>query len=374
MKKIILFVLTFFTLISAHSIELSDRLKVSVLTVSPGNELYSIFGHSAIRVKDVLKGYDLVFNYGTFDFQTSNFYLKFILGKLDYMLSVEPFDDFMAANIEEQRTVIEQTLNFNKFQSLLLAQLLINNYRPENRYYRYKFFTDNCSTRIRDILTSASGDSSLLEKPKAGADQTFRELYSKYLEKLPWTKFGIEFLMGRLADEEAGYNSLFLPDYLKMSIGHATLGDKQLVASESVIFNGKLKNIQKIFFTPTLFAIIILFLTFIVQLKKNLANIFDRLFFLISGLLGIFIFLVCTFSSHNELQNNFAIVFFIPINIILPFLPKSSFRKYYCVSALSLIVLGLIILPFQSQYFSYSFLLIITSLSVRLYFNILNFK
>lgn len=102
MKKV--FISIFFLLIVyiISAAEFSDSLRASVLTISPGTELYSTFGHTAIRIKDLRNKNDYVFNYGTFDFETPNFYVKFALGKLDYMLSVESFNDFMAFYKEEE--------------------------------------------------------------------------------------------------------------------------------------------------------------------------------------------------------------------------------------------------------------------------------
>ncbi len=370
MKKIFLPIIILIISISARSIELSDSLKASVITVLPGKELYSTFGHTAIRIKDLKNGNDLVFNYGTFDFQTHNFYLKFVLGKLDYMLSVDYYNDFVADYEYEQRTIIEQELNFDKIKTIRLANLLVNNYRPQNRYYRYKFFTDNCSTRIRDVLAQASGDILLLKKAKSGADKTFRELYTQYLITMPWSKFGIDLLMGKFADKKAGYDALFLPDYLKEAIELASLDNKLLVAEECIVFKSNLHNNKKNIFSPALFVLCLLLSTFFVQLKKKFSIFFDKIYFLIMGLLGAFILFVCIFSAHVELQKNLLVLFFLPSNIILPFLPKTLFRKYYCVCALGLMILGLMFLPFQTQLLSFNIIILIISLMIRLFFNI----
>ena len=129
-KLLIIFSIIFYSL-NTNSVELSDSLKTSVLTISPGNELYSTFGHTAIRIKDLKNGFDIVFNYGTFDFNTPNFYFKFALGKLDYLLSVESYEGFVSSITQENRSIIEQQLNFNKDQTLKLTSLLIKNYEPE---------------------------------------------------------------------------------------------------------------------------------------------------------------------------------------------------------------------------------------------------
>ena len=131
---------------------LSEHTKVSLLTSSPGEDLYAQFGHSAIRITDTLSGQDLVFNYGLFDFNTPGFYVKFIRGKLPYQLGIQRFDAFLNAYIEENRQCRELEINLNEKERLALINFLSVNYLPENREYPYDFFFDNCATRIRDIL------------------------------------------------------------------------------------------------------------------------------------------------------------------------------------------------------------------------------
>lgn len=367
-RKFCLFIYSLFIFLSSHSIELSDSLRVSVLTVEPGNELYSTFGHTAIRVKDLLKGYDIVFNYGTFDFNTSNFYLKFAFGKLDYMLSVESFEGFISETVSENRTIDEQVLNFDKFQKMNLVSLLILNYEPQKRFYRYKFFTDNCSTRIRDIISIAANDSLILKNPKVAADISFRKLFTKYLENMPWSRFGIELLMGKMTDNKAGYDALFLPDNLKEAFGKAKLKDKPLIKNEFRLYTSKMHFDKNSLFSPILFAIFILLLALTVQLNKQWIRIFDGIFFIVFGLLGILIFFVCSFSEHAELNYNFVILLFLPTNILIPFISE-KIRKYYSLIALTIILIMFLALPVLPQKFNLSVLILALAIGTRLFFN-----
>jgi len=367
-KKFFLFISSLFIFLNSYSIELSDSLRVSVLTVAPGNELYSTFGHTAIRVKDLLKGYDIIFNYGTFDFNTTNFYLKFAFGKLDYMLSVESFEGFITETISENRTIDEQVLNFNKLQKMNLVSLLISNYEPQKKFYRYKFFTDNCSTRIRDIISIAANDSLILKTPKIAADISFRKLFTKYLENMPWPRFGIELLMGKMTDNKAGYDALFLPDNLKEAFSKAKLKDMLLIKSESRLFTSTMPVNKNSLFSPLLFAILILILAFAIQLKKLWTGIFDGIFFAVFGFLGIFIFIVCSFSDHAELNYNLVILLLLPTNIIVPFL-SGKIRKYYSLSAMTIIIITFICLPFLPQKFNLAVLILALAIGTRLFFN-----
>lgn len=137
---LILLVLSVNIKAKTSEIILSDSAKISLLTCSSGSELYSIFGHSAIRVKDVRNRLDIVFNYGTFDFSEPNFYPNFVRGRLNYILSASHFEDFKYAYIEENRSISEQILNITKDEKQHLLDSILINYMPENRYYRYDFF------------------------------------------------------------------------------------------------------------------------------------------------------------------------------------------------------------------------------------------
>jgi hypothetical protein len=356
------------------SAESPDSIISSVLTVSPGNELYSTFGHTAIRIRDLKNKTEFVFNYGTFDFNTPNFYLKFAAGKLDYMLSVESFESFMELCRYEERSVKEQTLNFNANQNARLFQLLVESYKPENRYYRYKFFTDNCCTRVRDIIVKASGDSTLLMKPEVEATITFRTLFTKHLKYMPWSRFGIELVLGKMTDEMSGYNSLFLPDNLEKSISLAKIDDKKLVSDNNILVSYDSINGINNISSPFFIMVLVLFSSFIIQLKKQWISNYDKVFYSVLGLLGLFVFFLSIFSEHAELHYNLVIIFLLPSNIILPFLKPSSFRKYYCILALAIIISGIISLPFLPQKFNFAFIIMVVALGVRLFFNIIKLK
>src|SRR5690606_20603691 len=137
--------------------KLSDSSRISLLTVAPGEELYSAFGHTGIRVTDFKNEFDVVFNYGTFDFEQPGFYSNFVKGKMLYMISANNFDDFVSEYIYEKRSITEQTLNLSVHDKQEIFAYLYNNLLPENREYYYDFFWDNCATRPRDVFESVLG-------------------------------------------------------------------------------------------------------------------------------------------------------------------------------------------------------------------------
>ena len=213
---LILVLLQFSSLLSGAQAD-SCTLQISLLTCSPGQELYSTFGHTAIRVKDSVTGTDIVFNYGTFDDSDPYFYLKFTRGVMRYALSVQSFPDFMQEFMQEHRGVTEQTLQLDCIEKLRLLQALQVNAEEENRFYNYHFYADNCTTRARDIISKNTGTPLVFRNILPEKHPTFRQLIHSYLDKGEqyWSKLGIDMCLGwhldaRVTNEEA----MFLPDYL----------------------------------------------------------------------------------------------------------------------------------------------------------------
>ncbi|MBR7043265.1 MAG: DUF4105 domain-containing protein, partial [Prevotella sp.] len=166
----------------------ADSLQISLLTCGPGQEVYSIYGHTAIRVKNLATGDDIVVNYGVFDMSKSHFVLRFIFGLTDYTIVITDFSHFCAEYAYDKRWVKEQPLNLTPSEKLRIEEALMENYRPENRVYRYNIFYDNCTTRARDMIVEnldgkVAYPSTMLATP-------YRELIYQYSYRHPWTKFG----------------------------------------------------------------------------------------------------------------------------------------------------------------------------------------
>jgi hypothetical protein len=368
MKKL-LFILFCLSLgLTSRAVTLSDSLEISVLTVSPGTELYSTFGHSAVRIRDLINKYDLVFNYGTFDFGTSNFYLKFALGKLDYLLSVESFEGFVSGCESEKRSVFEQKLILSEKQCKNIVFLLIENLQPENRAYRYKFFTDNCSTRIRDLLVNAVADSSLFQHSNNSSNSTFRNLFTQYLTTMPWSRFGIELLLGKMTDIKSNYDAMFLPDILKESIRNAMINGSLLAEKETTIYLNKNFDHKTGWLSPIFFSILLIIIALTVCSNKKMSFIFDNALFFIMGVLGLFILLLSIFSLHSELHYNFVIFFLPPTHLIFPFLNGKNKNNYSTVMFL-VTAIGLFALPVIPQNFNSAFLLLIAAMLIRIFYN-----
>lgn len=215
MKKSILFFLLLSLLsIQGFSQPLSPSAKVSLLICAPGDEIYSYFGHAAIRVNDPLYGKDIVFNYGMFSFETPHFIWRFAKGETDYQLGVSRMDSFMMEYHEDQRKVIEYELMLTPAEKESLYESLVENYKPENRIYRYSHFEDNCATRIRDQLEKAVGGK--IKYDTSGDERlSFRNLIDRYIQDNSWSGLGIKLALGIPTDHLTTFSQkMFLPDYL----------------------------------------------------------------------------------------------------------------------------------------------------------------
>jgi hypothetical protein len=324
----------------------SCNLSISLLTCSPGEELYSIFGHSAFRVKDSQRGFDIIFNYGTFDFDDPNFYLKFIRGKLLYFVSTENFDDFKYAYHEEGRGIIEQKLNLTCEQKQQLLDALVVNLRKENRFYLYDFLFDNCSTRLRDMVAKNTGGKVEFGKILPNPQPTFRELIHEYLERgnMHWSKLGIDILLGNKLDRPASdIEAMFLPDYLMKGFDSATIDGKPLVSSRGVILEPNLATQTSLsWFRPIIATILLMLVIGALQFSQKkwavpFLEVFDRIFFAVLGILGVLILFMWFGTDHKLCRNNFNLLWAIPTHLPIAFVlgkKKEWIRNYFIVMSL----------------------------------------
>lgn len=218
----------------------TDSVRVSLLTCAAGGEIYSLFGHTAIRYENYTRGIDAVFNYGMFNFNAPNFIFRFALGETDYQLGVTDYEHFAAEYNYLGRDVWQQTLNLTEEEKERLIALLTENYRPENRVYRYNFFYDNCATRPRDQIERAiNGTLQYADNMTANSTGiSFRDLLHKYSEGHLWSRFGMDLCMGSKADEPINRRlAMFVPFYMQEYFNKAQIVDKEgqarpLVAKE----------------------------------------------------------------------------------------------------------------------------------------------
>ena len=212
-----------------------DSLSISLLTCSQGRDISSAFGHSALRVKDLRNGRDMVFNYGTFSFQEPHFMLNFLRGDLNYFLSVTSFQQFKRSYDATGRGISEQTLSLTPLQAAELYSFLTDNYKPSNRYYLYDFLQDNCATRIRDIFDRSKDFS--IKDTLTGT--TYRDELTRLVGDRRWMMFGIDLILGARVDREITVReTAFLPDRLSevlMNYSNTELDGTPLASAGSTL-------------------------------------------------------------------------------------------------------------------------------------------
>lgn len=392
MKSKVAFIFPFLLLFIAPYVfaqyKLSQKAEVSLITGGAGEDLYAMYGHSAIRIKDPEKNIDYLFNYGTFDFSTPNFVMKFVRGRLKYFLSVDNgFSRFLYIYQREGRPIYEQTLNLDQTEKQAVFERLMKVYNSDERYYLYDFFFDNCSTRIRDILKEVLGQKLQFNGTKVADNQSFRNLLTPYLEDKPWLDLGINTLLGLPSDQTATqYEYMYLPFHLKDAVEKAKLVKSgktiPLVKKEVIIYKGKEKKRTSSFLSPfmvfTVFFLIVVGITYLEYKKDTIWYFIDFLLFLIAGFLGIFFLLLWFGTDHKVLPMNLNMLWAFPLHIIFTFflLPKrkKKFLKNYFL--FTSILLGFTILAwfiFLPQYLHYAlFPLVLAYLlrSVRIYLNL----
>ncbi len=328
----------------------SCGLRISLLTATPGDELYSTFGHSALRVIDSTNNTDIVYNYGTFNFDEPGFYTKFVRGKLMYFLSRDYFDSFIYSYQMEHRGITEQILNLSCAEKNKIVNLLYENMMPANRFYKYDFTFDNCTTRLRDLIEKVS-DGQVHFQTVLGIPKTFRNLIHNYLDinDKQWSKLGIDILLGAKTDAVmTPREEMFLPDYLLMNFDSATIDNHALVANKKQVYDVVLpdnskNNLNHPFFIFTcLFALIAFFSFFKNPAIQKIMSSLDGLLFFIVGLLGILLLFMWFGTDHIMTKNNYNLLWAWPLNIVAAFYihsKKKWVKIYYLIYAVFNIVL-----------------------------------
>lgn len=327
-------------------------MRFSLLTCAPGPELYSTFGHTAIRIIDSSTFSDIVYNYGvigeTLNYDDPRFYIRFMQGKLKYMLDAYSFRDFMNEYQTEQRSVWEQELNLSNAQKKELLDKLSDNLKEDKRYYKYDFWLDNCSTRPRDLLFNTLKGLKL-EKPIIQPNTTPRMLIHSYLDRAgqSWSKLGIDILLGQLMDKPIDdKGAMFLPEYLMKGLDYTTNDGKPIVQSKRTILDlptpiepsGKYLPLISV----TIFSLAYLGLYWLFRKKKNTYKVLDSMLLFLTGLLGLLLVIMWTATDHTVCKNNWNILWAIPTNLIAAFLNEKKRKwlpKYFLFCFLLSVVL-----------------------------------
>lgn len=329
---------------------LSRQAKISLLTIYPGDELFSAFGHSTFWIYDPSTQTDIVYSYGTYDFEQPNFYLNFVRGHLNYMLSTYSMEDQYYSAKYEKRKILSQELNLDSALSQELYNYLEWNALAENRYYLYDFYLDNCSSRLRDVLLKVAGKKIVFD-PTIQSSLSFRQWMNQFLENHSVSALGMNIGLGAPADRTTDYlTQMYLPFNLKLAFDHAKIGTKPLVRREIEILDApdtQPEHSYAILIAVLATLLFSLLLTFLKSVPKPIVLFFDTVLFCLPFLLGTVLALlwfatdhwVCAWNTDLLWSNPFCCLYF-PL-IYKRTLPKWLRTTLYGLCAMCLIYMTL---------------------------------
>ena len=354
-----------------------DSVRVSLVTFYPGSEPHNIWGHSEIRIQQ--GPVDLYFNYGVFDFQAPAFMWRFMLGETDYIC--QPIPRAYATLGMEQRRMVEQELNLPQDRAIMVRDFLWNNAQPENRTYRYKFLSDNCSTRPRDIIEMAAGEG--LQYPAMGDTAvTYRDILSHYCRNYAWERFGIDLVLGWDVDTTIDQRAtMFIPMLLMDAVADATITTDSvsipLVKATTVPIDksteGNVRPPTPWYISPLTIALLVLALALMVSgrdwRRGDVSRWFDTLLFTAGGLAGCILFFLICFSTHEATTHNINILWLHPLLLLLALLPwfkkcRNASRWLHAINALVVLLL-MLAWPWQPQVGNMAFFPLMAALVLR---------
>lgn len=359
--------------INEEATEWLDSVDISLLTCGPGQEVWSYYGHTALRIQDKTHNSDVAVNWGMFSFRQSFFILRFVFGLTDYQIGIYPMTDFLAEYAAEGRWVRQQRIRLSREEKLNILRAISENDKPENRTYRYNFFYDNCTTRAREMVLSSIGYDKT-NFSDINTQSTYRQEIHKLNQDHRWARFGNDLLLGSLADRSLNKREWeFLPDNLSKDFD--TEGRKDFLEETPTGMQANTTNdfvtlidstsyliapqheakITEEGITPLEVAVSILLVIIVLSIleiytKKNLWWI-DTILLTLTGLPGL-ILLAMIFSQHPTVQVNFQILILNPLNLLFVWKVSKQMRKgklpiYYEAWGLMLIV-GIFLQIWQS--------------------------
>jgi len=335
-----------------------------LLTCSPGPEVYSLYGHTGLRVTDG-RGMDVVFNYGVFDFRKPHFIWNFLLGKTDYMVAAIPYEYFLVEYRERGSSVTSQHLNLTAEESTRLWNALVENAKPQNCEYRYNFLLNNCTSKVRDMIENAIDGE---VKYKEAEKMTYRDCLHVYTEGHPWAEVGDDMLLGASVDTVLSDRmSAFLPERLMAFYDQAVVYDKEgnsrpLLQGETTVLLPKRVVPREPEFPLTPWQAILCFagislLVFACEIAfKRMIWGFDILVMMSQGLCGALACFMFLFSEHPSVDSNWQVLLFNPIPLLcMPWVVWRAIKRKYCVyhfANLSFLLLFLAFSPWIPQRFA----------------------
>lgn len=299
-----------------------DSIQVSLLTCTPHDEIYSLYGHTAIRYQDKADGIDVAINYGVFSFSKPHFILRFVFGLTDYTMGIQNFEDFCAEYKHYGSGVTEQVLNLSPDEKLALYEALQKNSLPENSVYRYNYFYNNCTTKARDIiLNNIKGE--IIYKRQIDENVSFRDMIHQCTKNHLWARFGNDLLLGIKADAKTSRkDQQFLPENLMKDFSTAVIDrgyiKEPLVKETHQIVEPNITNEEDngFYITPQMCGICLFLLTFVISFIEALTRKvfwhYDAILLSFCGIAGL-ILLAMVFSQHPTVNLNLQILILNPL-------------------------------------------------------------
>ena len=358
------------------NLEKYDSIEVSLLTCSPHEEIYSLYGHTALRWHDLHQsgpsaGNDIAFNWGIFNFNKPYFVIRFVFGLTDYELGIMPFQYFCTYYEKWGSSVTEQVLNLSNEEKMKLEAALQKNLQPENRIYRYNYFYDNCSTRPRNIIEECI-NGKVEYAQHEDYTPSYREMVGVCTRNHPWGTFGNDILLGIKADFKTDMRQQeFLPDNLLYDFDRAQIyADgtyRPLVKERRMVVLPGVQIIENDFpLTPTECAVILLLIALLLRgLEWKLKKVFvwwDVLLMLAQGLAGCVLFAMI-FSQHPTTSLNLQILLLNPLPLF--FIPSIIRGKKTKWQNLLLVLVVLFFIGSLFQHYAEGMLILALSLLSR---------
>ena len=331
LKKISIFLLLLLWSMANGMWAQQDSIRVTLLTCSPGQEVYELYGHTAIRCQAFSQGasgedaFDAVFNYGVFDLSKPFFAWHFVLGQTDYMVQPIPWEYFVREYQQRGSSITEQELNLTPAEARKLTNRLIENSLPENREYRYDFLYKNCTTMVRDMVEQAINGR--IQYPDTLPHQTYREILHQYTAEHPWAQEGNDILLGAEVDTIlSAHAAMFVPENMMSAFDGAFIctprGDmRPLVRQKTILLEAQPQVIEPEF--PLLpwqvmliFGAVCLFIMLLEVWTKHIFWLWDILLLLLQGVAGTLLTFMFLFSDHPAVDSNWQIWVLNPVALI----------------------------------------------------------
>lgn len=325
--------------------EPGSDLTVYLLTFGWGDVVWERFGHNAIWIKDRARGTDMTYNWGMFDFNQPRFIWRFVTGDTRYWMEPIALEPMLRYYREQNRSILAQELNLSPAQRLKLQQFVERNALPENKYYRYDYYRDNCSTRLRDALDHALGGQLQTATVSRMTSGTYRWHTQRLMTGDIPLYTGITLALGQPADKPLSmWQEMFLPvrmanDFRSVMVTDIAENQIPLVKSEMVMFTaGRAPEPASApNYLPLFVAVGILYAGLLVVLVRSAegghrfalfgATALATLWSLIAGLAGVALLFAWLFTKHYFMGRNENLLHLDPLSLALVVLiPLSIYR------------------------------------------------